>query len=74
MTQAGSHVIERAQALPPWLCEDPKPEPPVVPTPGDPLPPEPEPTEPQPDILPVPKLPDERARDLMQEMAYVEPQ
>jgi hypothetical protein len=74
MTQTNIHLIEKTEALLLLSCEQPKPEPPA-PVPGDPLPAEPEPPEePQPDIVPVPKLPDERSRDALLEMAYVKPQ
>jgi hypothetical protein len=55
------------------LNEQPGPEPPV-PTPSDPLPPEPQPAEPPPDIHPVPKLPDERARNMLEGRTDVKPQ
>jgi hypothetical protein len=68
MTETSNLVIREVRMLAPLLCEHPKPEPPVVPTPSDPLPPEPQPAEPPPDLFPVPKLPDEQARDSLPEI------
>jgi hypothetical protein len=58
--QTDGRGIEEVEATLSPLCEQPRPEPPH-PKP-DPLPAEPEPPElPTPDIVPLPKLPDDRA-------------
>jgi hypothetical protein len=67
-------ITENIRSLIPLVCEQPRPEPPVVPTPSDPLPPKPWPAELPPDILPVPKLPDERARHALRGINHVKRQ
>jgi hypothetical protein len=70
MTETSNPVIREAGSLMPLVCEHPEPEP-SVPSPADPLPPEPQPAEPPPDLFPVPKLPDEQARDSLPEISHV---
>lgn len=74
MTETSIPIIREMASLMPLLCEHPKPEPPIVPTPSDPLPSEPQPAEPPPDLFPVPKLPDERARGSLPEITHVKPE
>jgi hypothetical protein len=73
MTETSIPITRDVGSPMPLLCEHPKPEP-SVPTPADPLPPEPLPAEPPPDILPAPKLSDERARDSLPETTHVKPE
>jgi hypothetical protein len=61
-------TIEKTRPLMPLACERPGPQP-AAPKLSDPLPPEP--VEPPPDLFPIPKLPDERTRDVPQERSDV---